>query len=172
MKIITQATCMGNFRLFLSPFLVVFVLSMFSFQNYAQSCDSEFNVFKNRDARSVSENNSTRFQFEITNNKSKAQTYQLVAEKIDGSCKIQRSGTSSAISEAKLNISFYKKGLTVTSITVPAREKVSFQALVQLAPGEFKPGWQCIEIVANSDNCINGTLSTIIKVYVSDSPDN
>ncbi len=171
MNVIRLVSFYGKTKLFLSPLVLVFIFGMFSIQGYSQGCNSELAVYKDRDSRSITKNDPTRFQLELTNNGSKAQTYTIVSDDYKGTCMVNGSALRSSAT-SKLDVFIYQNESRTSTITVPARSTAKFIAMVALPRGAAAKGWQCIEVIANSDYCQNGTVSTILKVYVTDSNDN
>ncbi len=174
MKVFRLVSHDGKSKLFLSPLFMVFIVSMFCMQSIAQNCNSELSVYQNRDARSASENDSTRFQLELTNNTSASQTYTIKAVNYNGSCTVGNNKSLRSNSNINLNVSFIQQGSrsSSNSITVPARSTVNFLASVTVPSGTPKKEWSCIEVQANSNACTQGAVSTILKVFVSDPLEN
>jgi hypothetical protein len=147
------------------------LFTLFGFSNaYGQTCNSELLVSKNRDARSATENDSTQFQLELTNNSSKAQSYSIETSRYEGSFKVKGVSPATLTSSAQLDVSILQdSGIANSRITVPARSTVIFQARVSVPSGTPINKWGGIQVNAISDACEEGKVSTLLKLFVADS---
>ncbi|MEM7087779.1 MAG: hypothetical protein AAF489_16475 [Bacteroidota bacterium] len=150
-------------------FLFTTLITLFGFSDaYAQSCNSELIVSKNRDARSASENDPTQFQLELTNNSSKTQSYSIETKRYDGSFQVRGISPSTLTSSAQLNVSILQdRGVANSRITVPARSTVIFQAKVSVPKGTPVNKWGGVTVNAVSDACDEGRVSTLLKLFVA-----
>ena len=146
------------------------LITLFGYStSYGQSCNSELVVSKNRDARSASENDPTGFQLELTNNSSKAQSYSIETSRYEGSFKVKGVSPSTLTSSAKLDVSILQdRSVANSRITVPARSTVVFQARVSVPLGTPINKWGGIQVNAISDDCEEGKISTLLKLFVAD----
>ncbi|MBL4663497.1 MAG: Fn3-like domain-containing protein [Flavobacteriaceae bacterium] len=153
-----------------SLFLFTTLISLFGFSTaYGQICNSELIVSQNRDARSASENDPTQFQLELTNNSSKSQTYDIKTARFEGSFAVKGVGKDKLASTSKLNVTIEQNhSVSNNRITVPARSTVKFQATVSVPLGTAVNRWSGIEVRAVSDNCTDGKVSTLLKLFVAD----
>lgn len=155
-----------------SLMLCACVMFLSSYQGHAQSCNSTIAVKKGRDTRSADTKAGTQFTFEITNSSNSSVTYTLDAVQPARSC-VQTEKTKGTQLNAALDVGF----LTATrqsanTVTVPARQTVSFKARVSVPKG-IKPGqWACIEVQANSGNCPAGSVATNVYVLITDPNEN
>lgn len=151
-------------------FLFTTLITLFGFStSYAQTCNSELMVSKNRDARSASENDPTQFQLELTNNSSKAQSYSIETSRYEGSFKVKGISPSTLTSSAQLDVSILQDRATASSrITVPARSTVAFQVQVSVPKGTPINKWGGVKVNAISDACEEGKISTLLKLFVAD----
>ncbi len=157
------------FRLGKSRLLCVLTFLIFNISfTYAQSCNSELIVENNRNARSVSENDPTRFHLNLTNNSSKTQTYTINAKIFSGICKVDGKKAQNTSSNNGFEISIFQNKNRKNTFTIPARSTISFQALVSVISGTPVNEWSCIEIQAYSVNCSNEDNTAIVKVLVAD----
>lgn len=153
--------------------LIMFTL-LFTFSGvtsvYAQSCNSELKVSKDRDARSASLNDPTQFQMELTNNSSQTQSYSIETSRYDGTFRVKGVSPSALSSSAKLDVSIFQSSSVANSrISVPARSTVVFQVQVSVPDGTPVNKWGGITVNAVSDACDEGKLSTLLKLFVADS---
>lgn len=167
MKVFKHISHSGKSGLVLSPLFVVLVIGMLSMQSIAQNCNSVLKVHSDRDTRAANENDPTTFQLELTNSSSKSISYGIVAVKYGGECKVDKYPSPSD-SDINLDVSIMQRGLKSNNLVVPANSTKSFQAMVRVPRNTPINRWSCIEIQANSDGCILGEVSSIIKVFISD----
>jgi len=155
---------------FKTIFLFTTLITLFGFSNtYGQTCNSELVVSKNRDARSASENDSTQYQLELTNNSSKAQSYSIETSRFDGTFKVKGISPATLTSSTKLDVTVLQNRSVANSrVSVPARSTVVFQVQVSVPSGTPFNKWGGVKVNAISDACEEGKISTLLKLFVAD----
>jgi len=150
-------------------FFVFIFLAFFAndFSVYAQSCNTELSVYKNRNARSASENDSTRFQLELTNNTSSSQSYQIEVANFDGSFTVNGRVPQRLSSNAELNTTIVQNNIQKNTITVPASSSVIFQTKVSVPPGTPFDRWGGLEVKAINSDCPDGAVTALLKLQVT-----
>ncbi len=148
-------------------FMTLAFLSNFS-SAYAQSCNTELIVINNRDARSASENDPTQFQLEILNNSFSSQSYHIEVANFDGIFKINGEEPTRLGSDNNLIVSVYKNNSKNNTINVPGRSTIIFQVSVSVPIGTPVNYWGGLEVKAINDACPDGTVSTLLKLFVAD----
>jgi len=159
-----RTTTTGTFCMFM------ILVSFFNFSDaYAQSCNSELKVSKNRDSRSASANDPTQFQLELTNNTSSVQSYQIEVIRYEGAFMVDGKAPNLLSSNASLDTSVYYNNVQNNTITVPAASKVVFLTSVSVPSGTPVNRWGGLEVKAINSACPDGLVSTLLKLYVTDS---
>jgi len=148
-------------------FMTLAFLSNFS-NAYAQSCNTELSVINNRDSRSASENDPTQFQLEILNSSFSSQSYHIEVMDFDGTFKIRGEEPTRLNSINILDISIYQNNSQNTTINVPAGSTTIFQVSVSVPVGTPVNRWGGLEVKAINDNCPDGTISVLLKLFVAD----
>ena len=143
-------------------------LILTSFDAFAQSCNSELKVTNNRDARSASVGDPTGFQLELTNNTSSEQTYQIEVSNYDGTFKVDGKSPARLSANTILNTSVHFNNNQANSIRVPARSTVVFKTSVSVPSGTASNRWGGLEVKAISPACSEGSLSALLKLYVTE----
>jgi hypothetical protein len=150
-------------------FIALFLLTSLLFNSiHAQNCKSELVVDKDRNTRSADEDGAE-FTLILTNKDFSKATFNLTSVFLKESCSTNYNSTK--MSNVKLDVSFKTSesyGLGSNSITLNAGESKSFKVLITVPDGTPFNRWSCIEIQANSGNCSNSDISTLLKVYVPD----
>ncbi|MAP54539.1 MAG: hypothetical protein CL605_06505 [Altibacter sp.] len=141
---------------------------MFSSQIIAQNCNSELKVLKNRNARSVAENDGTQFTFQLINNATSAQTYTIRTEMSNKVFKVKGKVPKRLGPNQNLTRTVLKNRAQIQYITVPAGATVTFQVQVTVPPNTPVNHWGGIDVTATSDMCPNNNISTLLRLYVSD----
>ena len=148
-------------------FMTLAFLSNFS-SAYAQSCNTELIVINNRDARSASENDPTQFQLEILNNSFSVQSYHIEVANFDGIFKINGEEPTRLGSDNNLIVSVYQNNLKNNTINVPGRSTIVFQVSVSVPIGTPVNHWGGLEVKAINNACQDGTVSVLLKLFVTD----
>ena len=148
-------------------FMTLAFLSNFSIA-YAQSCNTELSVSNNRDTRSASENDPTQFQLEILNNSFSSQSYHIEVVNFDGTFIIKGEKPARLKSNNDLNVSIYQNNSQNNRITVPARSTIIFQVSVSVPIGTPVNHWGGLEVKAINSACPDGTVSALLKLFVTD----
>lgn len=148
-------------------FMTLAFLSNFS-SAYAQSCNSELIVINNRDARSASENDPTQFQLEILNNSFSSQSYHIEVVNFEGTFKIKGEEPARLGSDNNLIVSVYQKNSQNNTINVPGRSATIFQVSVSVPIGTPVNHWGGLEVKAINNACQDGTVSALLKLFVTD----
>jgi len=146
----------------------VATILLFGTQTVAsQVCNSKLTVVKNRDSRSATVNDPTKFQLELQNNSSKSQNYTISSIVYDKACDQQSSSVRSG-STVDMNVSISQNNFRSNTITVAPGSTALVIAEVSVG-AKIKPNqWYCVELVAASDQCSSKTQSKKLKVYVTD----
>jgi len=147
-------------------FLVVVIASSFNLQG--QSCNTELEVHKNRDKRSVTPNNGTAFQLDLTNTQSVAQTYDLSTLIYDSPC--DASGPAGNTRGSKSNVLkavVTREGVRSNSITVAGNTSSRIWVEVEMGSGAKLNSWHCVDVVATSRSC-GKDITKKLNVFVSD----
>lgn len=148
-------------------FMTLAFLSNFS-SAYAQSCNSELIVINNRDARSASENDPTQFQLEIINNSFSSQSYHIEVVNFEGTFKIKGEEPARLNSNNDLNVSIYQNNSKINTINVPGRSTIIFQVTVSVPIGTPGNHWGGLEVKTINDACPDGSVSALLKLFVTD----
>lgn len=156
---------------FLITVALVFFIGSFNLQ--AQQCNSELGVYKDRNARSATLNDATKFKMELTNNSSQSQTYEIQSVIFEDPCEeAGLSGSTNSRNTTGLNVSIQINNARASSITVPARSTKSFVAEVSVASASKFQVWKCVELTAVSNACAKGEAKALLKVFISDPTNN
>jgi len=148
--------------------LITFLLAS-TVISFGQSCNSELNVSKDRDARSANENNPTQFQLELSNNSSKSQTYFIETTRFENSFQVRGVNKNKLAISSKLNVAIWKNNNVVDKwITVPANSSAKIQVQISVPQGTTVNRWAAIEVTAKNNDCSNGNVSTLLKLFVTD----
>ncbi len=150
--------------------LIILTLAILlnGFSVHAQSCNSKLNVFKNRDARSATINDPTKFKLELTNNSTRSQSYEIRSVIFDEPCEDVGVSKTNTKRSSDLNVSIVSNNSRSNLVTVPAGSTLSFIAEVSVNPGTKLNTWKCVELVAVSDACSSRDTRKLLKVYISD----
>jgi hypothetical protein len=157
-----------SIKLLITASLVLFFGSI---SMNAQSCNSKLEVSKNRNARSATVNDPTRFKMELTNNSSSSQSYEIQSVIFEDPCEVIGTSNTSARS-SELNVDIISNNAPTTFITVPARSTHSFLAKISVNPGAKLNVWKCVRLVAVSDACSKQEAQQLLKVYIPDPTEN
>lgn len=142
----------------------------FNVLSYAQNCNTELSILKDRDARSITVNDPTEFRLVLTNNSSKSQNYQIQARDITNTCNRDGKNIIDSRSNHNLNVAILQNRSNNSSINVPANSSKEFSVKVSAPSNVRYDAWSCIQLVANSAFCGESVTKTI-KVFVSDPSD-
>lgn len=148
-------------------FMTLAFLSNFS-SAYAQSCNTELIVINNRDTRSASENDPTQFQLEILNNSFSSQSYHIEVVNFEGTFKIKGEEPARLNSNNDLNVSIYQNNSKINTINVPGRSTIIFQVTVSVPIGTPGNHWGGLEVKTINDACPDGSVSALLKLFVTD----
>lgn len=148
-------------------FMTLAFLSNFS-SAYAQSCNTELIVINNRDVRSASENDPTQFQLEILNNSFSSQSYHIEVVNFEGTFKIKGDEPARLNPNNDLIASIYQNNSKNNTINVPGRSTIIFQISVSVPIGTPVNHWGGLEVKAINNACQDGTVSALLKLFVTD----
>ena len=158
-----RTTTFGAFTMF------IFLAVIFTTSNaFAQSCNSEIKVTKNRDSRSANELDPTQYQMELINNGNSSQTYQISVSNYEGTFMVNGRRPQVLSASYPINSSIFQKNKQQNTITVPARSSAIFKLAVTVPPGTPVDKWAGLEVHAVSNACSNGSVSKLVKLYISD----
>ncbi|MCW5520651.1 hypothetical protein J1N09_12425 [Aureitalea sp. L0-47] len=154
--------------------LITLALALFlnGFSVHAQSCDTQLSVHKNRDARSATVNDPTRFQMEITNKSGRSQSYEIQSVAFEEPCEKIGMSNSSSRRTSDLNVSISSEGSRSNFITVPAGGTKTFLAEISVNVGSKLNVWKCVELKAVSEACSKSEARKLLKVYIPDPTEN
>ena len=154
--------------------LITLALALFlnGFSIQAQSCDTQLNVFKNRDARSATVNDPTKFKMEITNKSGRSQSYEIQSVVFEDPCEEIGITKSSAKRSSDLNVSIISGDTRSNFITVPAGGTTAFLAEISVNVGTKLNVWKCVQLKAVSDACSKSDVTKLLKVYIPDPTEN
>lgn len=152
-------------KIFVS-FLLLSTASSFNLQG--QSCNTELEVYKNRDKRSVMPNDGTTFQIDLTNTQSTSQTYNLITSIYDRPCEGSGSqGASRSSMEGVLTAVVSQNGARSNSITVAGNTSARIWVEVEMGPNARLNSWHCVDLIATSQSCGKDIIKKL-NVFVSD----
>jgi uncharacterized membrane protein len=151
--------------------LILISLTVITSSN-AQNCNSDLKIYQNRDMRSVNVNSPTNFQMILTNKNAKPVTYTLGINNKVVNCNSTTKAISSTSRDVPFNISFLQNSRSVNSITVPANGDATFYVNVASSSDLKQDSITCIQVEATAQNCQNGPMNSIVKVYTSSSSNN
>lgn len=148
-------------------FHFLLVCIFLSFSGYAQNCNSDLSVEKNRNVKSAGENGAV-YLLTLTNNTSKTNTYHLASVFSDLSCANKNRQTRSA--NVTLNVAFEGNSSVITNnqITVGSGQSKKFKVRVTVPGGTPYRTWSCIQIQARAEHCNNAISETLLRVFVPD----
>ncbi len=141
--------------------LFFFTISFIGTSVFAQNCNAELVVEKNRNTRSANEDGAA-FSLVLTNNSSITTTYNITTINLEKSCANKNRRTS--LSNVNLNIVIQGN----TQISLGAGQSYNFKIQVSVPIGTPYYRWSCIEVQAKSDACKSISANTLLKVYVPD----
>ena len=149
--------------------MFIFLALIFTTSNaFAQSCNSELKVTKDRDRRSASEVDPTQYQMELVNDGFSAQTYQIVVSNYEGSFTVKGKRPQILSASNPVNSVVLQNNIQNNTITVPARSTGVFLLSVTVPPGTPFNRWAGLEVRAISNSCPEGTVSKLLKLHISD----
>ena len=152
---------------FVLLFTILFVSTSFS---YGQSCSCELTVSKNRNARSANEHSPTTFQLVLTNNSFKSQSYLIETIRYEGSFLVRGENINRLDSSNNLDVAIYKDNNEIGNfLTVPSQSSINFTVTVAVPSGTDMNRWAGIQVNAGSSECSNGEVSTLLKLFVTNS---
>ena len=147
-------------------FLVVVTASSFNLQG--QSCNTELEVYKNRDKRTVMPGARTIFKLDLTNTQSTAQTYDLSTINYDQPCGSTGTiGVSRRGSVDVLTTAILQDGLRSSTLSLAGNSTTRFWVEVRLGPNAKLNSWHCVDLVATSQSCGKDIIKKL-NVFVSD----
>lgn len=150
-------------------FMFIFLASFFiSSDAFAQSCNSELTVNKDRDRRSASELDPTQYLMELTNNGFSSQTYQIGVSNYQGSFSVKGKQPAVLSSSYSIDTAVLQNNIQNNTITVPARSTGVFKLAITVPSGTPPNKWTALEVNAVSSACPNGTVTKVVKLYISD----
>ena len=141
--------------------LFFFTISFIGTSVFAQNCNAELVVEKNRNTRSANEDGAA-FSLVLTNNSSITTSYIITTINLKESCANKNRKTS--LSNVNLNIVIQGN----TQISLGAGQSYNFKIHVNVPTGTPYYRWSCIEVQAKSDECNSISANTLLKVYVPD----
>ena len=141
--------------------LFFFTISFIGTSVFAQNCNAELVVEKNRNTRSANEDGAA-FSLVLTNNSSITTTYNITTINLEKSCANKNRRTS--LSNVNLNIVIQGN----TQISLGAGQSYNFKIQVSVPTGTPYYRWSCIEVQAKSDVCNSISAKTLLKIYVPD----
>lgn len=149
-------------------FTLSFVLLCFNhFTLLAQNgvCKAKLQVEKNRNSRSVPKEG-TIYRLEISNESIGTVTFNLRAENLSTSC-VNNDGSATSSNVNLNSLIMDLEATPVNHITLNAGETKFF--LIKITANQETPfnRWNCTKVLAQSVECSNYELSTILHSYVS-----
>jgi archaellum component FlaG (FlaF/FlaG flagellin family) len=158
-----RTTTFGAFTMF------IFLALIFTTSNaFAQSCNTEIKVTKDRDRRSANELDPTQYQMELINNGNSSQTYQISVSNYDGTFMIKNKRPQVLSASYPINSVIFQNNQQQNTITVPARSTAIFKLAVTVPAGTPVDKWAGLEVQAVSNACPNGSVTKLVKLYISD----
>ena len=138
---------------------------------YAQSCNAELVVEKNRNVRSAGNADGTTFSVVLTNKGKTASTYTLSTENLEKSCAVEGESSRTSLSNVNLDVSINNsesRSSRGDKVFLKPGESYKFKVRVDVPKGTPFKRWSCIQVKANSNTCKSSEVSTVLKVFVRD----
>ncbi len=144
--------------------LFTFFLILNSVFAFAQTCNANLEVVKNRNIRSTA-SEGTYYKMSITNNGSSDDVYSLSSLNINNIC--TNTDGSSTASNVALNISFVDDNFNpITEIIIRSGKTLTFLVHITVPVGTSFGKWCCTQVTAVSNICpsykVNTTLHTLV----------
>ena len=164
----------NKFSLLRKSALCIFLFSfLFISGMYAQSCNAELRVEKNRNVKSAASADGTTFLMVLTNKGTRSSTYTLSTESLEKSCAVEDGNARSASSNVTLDVSINNgesrsASAVANTVTLRPGQSYNFNVRVNVPKGTPFKQWSCIQVKANSNTCKASEVSTVLKVFVRD----
>lgn len=149
-------------------FNIIFLM-LFSYNSEAQlkKCKAKLQVENNRNSRSVTPRG-TQYLLQISNESTLIATYSLYATNINNSC--SNNDGSATSNNVNLYVTFSDLDSNpISSITVNSGETKQFLVKMKSPPGTPYKRWNCTQINADSRDCSNYSISTVLHTFVINS---
>lgn len=149
--------------------LLTFFFLLNSVFTFAQPCNANLDVAKNRNIRSTT-NEGTYYKMSITNNGLSDDEYSLSSLNINNIC-TNTDGSSTATNVA-LNISFEDNNFNpITEIIIGPGKTLTFLAHITVPIGTPFDRWCCMQVTAASNICPSYKVNTVLHTLVINSND-
>lgn len=130
----------------------------------SNKCNASLIVEHERNVRSTT-SNGTYYAMMLTNHSTITTNYTLKAQNNISNC--HNPDDSKSINNVELNITFLDKNQkTIKEISVQAGQKIHFYVHVTVPSNTKVNNWSCTEIIANSEECLDYKLKTVLKTLV------
>ncbi len=159
-----------NKTFFFSKNVICCLLFAFLFVSgmYAQSCDAQLMVEKNRNSKSADEDGAV-YNMVLTNTSSAVENYSISVKQLEGSCSNVAYKTSAANVDLDVAISGNAARTSgANEISVKPGQSYNFTIKVTVPKGTPSKRWSCIQVEAKSPSCKGKAASTVLKVFVPD----
>ncbi len=172
---------------FLSKIVICNFLFAFLFISgmYAQSCNAELSVEKNRNSKSADEDGAV-YDMVLTNTSNAVANYTISIKELAESC--SNSNVAYRTSEANVSLDVAINGKKMATqnnknslsnnaskafanndkISVKPGQSYNFKVKVTVPKGTPSKRWSCIQVEAKSPSCKGKAASTVLKVFVPD----
>lgn len=156
----TKKTSLVTFKL-----VCIFIFMLFTVNSYSQSCKANLAVDHDLNVGSCSPKG-TYYLMVITNTGSSTNTYSLSATNINSTC--SNTDGSSTASNINLETSFVDTNLNpINQISVGPGQSVNFYSHVTIPSGTNTKKWCCSQVFAESQDCTNYKVSTVLHTFYS-----
>jgi len=136
--------------------------------SFRQSCNSKLSVEKNHYSKTIGEDGAT-FTMILKNKESNTTSFKLSSFRPGNSCGISSNQNTDSDMEFVIAIlDMDGSPLANNEVILEPGEKGKFKVEIFSLPGAPIGERTCVEIRANSDECNNNTIKTLLKVLVPD----
>lgn len=153
--------------------LTTFATSVFNSSDntvdYYQDCKAELTVEKNRSFKSADEDGAS-FTLTLKNTSSKSATYSLTTTNLSQPCDNKKNRSASE-TNVKLNVSITSSSFNAIPnnvVTLKGGQTYKFVVNVTVPEGTRYNSWSCIDVEAQSKNCISNSIKSTLSIFVPD----
>lgn len=141
--------------------LWTFLCLVLSQMAWAQNCESNLEVFKDRHTRSVILEDPTRFYFVLTNRSDRDQLYTLSVNTAMENCNLEAMPAKRLTNTDHLSFQWKNNQGSGNQLKLKAGQSANFQLQIALLQPLDDPQWQCLSVVARTPQCRDGSITNI-----------